>query len=508
MERKIKKVLLFVPPVFTFKNNLDVNPLSSLGLGYIGAVLENNGIEVKIVDCIMEGWRERVEVRGNIIRIGLSFEKIENIIRDYGPDIVGVNNLFTKQRENAHKIYELAKKVDRNILTIAGGAHATVLPELVLSDDNVDYVVIGEGEDTIIDLIAVIESRKDVSKLDGIAYRDGDKITIIPKTRFIRDLDRIPFPARHLLNMEKYFGLRASHGARRKDKFSPIITSRGCPARCTFCSAYRVWGKRYRFRSPENVIEEMKQIKRKYGIEELMFEDDNLTANPERAEKIFDLMIREKLNFAWDTPNGIAVFALNERLIDKMKESGCYKINLALESGSQYVLDNIIKKPVKLDKAKALVKYAKSIGLNVGLYFIIGLPGETKSQIMETFNLAKELEIYNPFISVATPYPGTELYEICLEKRCLKDDFCLDDLFIRSFSISTKDWTGEQLKELLENGYRYLGIAKYIKYPYLAVTTILGSFIRNPFRFLRNIVRFIKFLFYQGIIFSNPMGEK
>ncbi len=498
LKTKIRKVLLFIPPVFTSKGNLDVNPLPPLGLGYLGAVLENSGIEVRIVDCIMEGWHKRIEVGGNIIRIGLPFEKIEDIIRNYSPDIVGVNNLFTLQRENAHEIYKIAKKVDKDIITIAGGGHPTVMPELVLSDENVDYVVIGEGEDTIIDLIGVIEGRKDVSNLDGVGYRDGDEITIIPKTRFISDLDTIPLPARHLLNMEKYFGLRDSHGVRRKDRFSPMITSRGCPVKCTFCSAYRVWGRRYRFRSPENVIAEMREIKEKYGIEELMFEDDNLTANPKRAERIFDLMIQEKLNFVWDTPNGIAVFALHERLLDKMKESGCYKMNLALESGSQYVLDSIIKKPVKLDKAKALVKYAKSIDLDVGLYLIMGLPGETKSQIMETFNLAKELEIYDPFVSIATPYPGTELHDICLEKRYLKDDFSLDDLFIRGFSISTEDWKGEELRGLLENGYRQLLLTKYKKHPYLAVPTVLHRFFRNPIRFLRNICRFIKFLSCQG----------
>jgi magnesium-protoporphyrin IX monomethyl ester (oxidative) cyclase len=494
MQRKIKKVLLFVPPVFTFKDNLDVNPLPPLGLGYIGAVLENNGIEVKIIDCIMEGWHKRVDVRENIIRIGLSFKKIEDVIRNYCPDIIGVNNLFTVQRKNAHEIYKIAKKVDKNIITIAGGGHPTVMPELVLRDENVDYVVIGEGEDTIIDLIAVIEGRKDVSDLDGVGYKRGNKIEIIPKTKFIIDLDTIPFPARHLLNMEKYFGLHASHGIRKRKRFSPIITSRGCPARCTFCSAYKAWGRRYRFRSPENVILEMKQIKERYGIEELMFEDDNLTANPKRAEKIFDLMIQEKLNFIWDTPNGIAVFSLNERLIDKIKKSGCYKINLALESGSQYVLENIIKKPVKLDKAKALVRYARSIGLDVGLFFIIGLPGETKSQIMETFDLAKVLKIYDPWVSVATPYPGTELYKLCLEKGYLGDKFSLDDLFIRGFSISTEYWDGKELRELLENGYMYLRLAKYKKNPFMAFVKVLSSFIRNPARFIKKIFKFIKFL--------------
>jgi len=493
MQRKIEKVLLFVPPAFTFKDRIDINPLPPLGLGYLGAVLENNGIEVKVVDCIVEGWHRRIEVEKNILRIGLPFEKIEEIIRSYSPDIVGVNSLFTVQRKNAGEIYKIAKKVDKNIISIAGGGHPTVMPELVLSDENVDYVVIGEGEDTIIDLIGVIEGEKNISDLDGVGYKENDKIKIILKTKFIRDLDEIPFPARHLLNMEKYIGLKDSHGTRRKERFSPIVTSRGCPARCSFCSAYRVWGRKYRTRSPENVISEMKQIKEKYGIEELMFEDDNLTMNPIRAERIFDLMIQEKLNFVWDTPNGVAVFALNERLIDKMKESGCYTLNLALESGSQYVLDNIIKKPVRLDKAKTLAKYAKSIGLNVGLYLIMGLPGETELQIAESFKLAKELEIYSPFISIATPYPGTELYEICKKNNYLKSDFSLDDLFIKSYSISTPAWDGEKLKRIVEKNCKVLTRDDYKKHPHKLFLNALRVLFRNPLKFPQKVLNFLGF---------------
>lgn len=485
-KRKIRKALLFIPPAFTFKDYLDINPLPPLGLGYIAAVLELQDIEVKIVDCLMEGWHKRIKVDENVIRIGLDFNSIRKIIENYAPDIVGVNSLFTKQRQNAHKIYELAKEISEDIITVAGGAHPTVMPELVLSDKNVDYIVIGEGEETIVDLINVIEGVKDISALDGIGYKEDGDIRMIPKTKFILDLDKLPFPARHLLNLEKYFGLKMSHGARKKKKFSPIITSRGCPAKCTFCSAHKVWGRKFRQRSPENVIAEMKHIKERYGIEEIMFEDDNVTLNVKRAEKLFDLMIEEKLDFVWDTPNGVAVWALNEKLIDKMKKSGCYKLNLALESGSQYVLDNIIKKPLNLNKSKSLRRYAKKIGLDVGLYLIMGLPGETESQIMETFDLAKELEIYNPFISIATPYPGTELYDVCVKKEYLKDDFSLDDLFIRSFSISTEHWSAKRLQEIYRKGQVFL----------------LVSFIRvHPFKFLFEFLhRFFKKLF------TDPLG--
>lgn len=485
MNRKVKKVLLFIPPAITFKDYLDINPLPPLGLGYLGAVLEDAGIEVKIVDCLMEGWHNRVEVAENIIRIGLSFSQIEDIIRDYAPGIVGVNNMFTKQRENAHQIYTLAKKVDTNIITIGGGAHPTVMPELVLSDPNVDFIVLGEGEDTAIGLVNFIEGKGDIADLDGIGYKENGKIKIIPKTKFIADLDRLPFPARHLLNMERYFGLKASHGTRRKERFSPIVTSRGCPAKCAFCSAHRAWGKKFRPRSPEKVVAEMKHIKEKYDIEEIMFEDDNLTLNKARAEKIFDLMIEEKLNFAWDTPNGVAAFALNENTIDKIKQSGCYKLNLALETGNQYVMDNIIKKPLRIEKAKRLIRYAQGIDLDVGIFFIMGMPGETKDQMWDSFRLAKELEIFTPFTSIATPYPGSELYDICRQQKYIADDFCLDDLFIRSFSISTPDWTGQEVKEILAKGQRYLLFSYWKKHPAKFIKAVVSRFFTNPIGFFR-----------------------
>ncbi len=224
----------------------------------------------------------------------------------------------------------------------------------------------------------------------------------------------------------------------------------------------------------------MKHIKDKYDIEEIMFEDDNVTLNMKRAEKMFDLMIEEKLNFVWDTPNGVAAFALNENLIDKIKESGCYKLNLAIETGSQYVMDNIIKKPLKIDRAKRLIRYAQGIGLDVGIFLIMGMPGETREQMWDSFRLAKELGVFTPFVSIATPYPGCELYDTCREKKYIADDFSLDDLFIRSFSISTGDWTGEELRETLAKGQRFLLMSFWKKHPAKFVRAVARRFFTNP----------------------------
>lgn len=485
MKRRIKKVLLFSTPAFTFKNALDINPVPSLGLAYIGAVLEKIGVEVKVFDPLIDGWQHREEIKPGIIRVGSTFTEIEDQITDFNPDIVGVNNLFSKQRENARHIYALAKKINPDIITIAGGAHPTVMPDLVMEDKNVDFVVLGEGEETIQGLIEYIEGRKEHDRLDGVALRKDGNVKVIPKTRFIDDLDKIPFPAWHLLNMEKYFGLGESHGKRRHKYFSPIITSRGCPEGCTFCTAHHVWGRCYRKRSAENVIEEMRQLKNRYGIKELLFEDDNVTLDIHRAERIFDLMIEEKLGFEWDTPNGVAAFALNERLVKKMKDAGCYKLNIAVESGNPHVLKNIIKKPLDLHRIKPLLDYARSIGLEVGVFLIVGMPGESIDQIWDTFKFAKELKVYDAFVSVATPYPGSDLYKNCIEKGYITKDYSLDNLYISSFSISTENWKGEDLKKVFEQGCLYLKKYFYREHPFIFLKDVIVKLFRNPLGLLR-----------------------
>ncbi|MBM3251237.1 MAG: radical SAM protein [Candidatus Omnitrophica bacterium] len=489
--RKIKKLLLFIPPAVTAREEIDIAPLPPLGLGYLAAVLEQQGIEVKIHDALIEGWNNREDIDSRTIRRGSSFKLIEETIAGFAPDIVGVNNLFSKQRNNAHQIYGIAKKVNPNIITVAGGAHPTVTPSLVMQDKNVDFVALGEGEQTIWDLILYLEGNKDINELNGIAFRNNGQVAVVPKTNFIFDLDKLPFPARHLLGVEKYFGLSFTHGQRRYKKFSPIITSRGCPARCVFCSAHQVWGRKYRSRSPENVIAEMRQLRDNYGIEELLFEDDNVTLDVPRAEKIFDLMVQEKFNFKWDTPNGVAAFALSEKLIWKMKESGCYKINFAIESGNQYVLNRLIKKPLLLEKVKPLIRYAQKIGLDVGVFLVLGTPGETLDQMWDSFRFSRDMGVYNPFVSIATPYPGSELYDICIKKKYIPKDYSFDNLYTKSFSIATEDWTGEDIRKICGKSYFFLKKGYYKSHPFLFIKKAIQKLLTNPKRLVREITQAI-----------------
>lgn len=477
MKRHISRVLLFMPPAITNSALIDINPAPPLGLGYIAAVLESMGKEVKIVDCLLEGWGTRVPLSKEIIRIGLREEEIAAIIREFQPDIVSVNSQFTRQYKNAHDIYRIAKNINPAIITIAGGAHPTVLPEFAMKDSNLDFVVIGEGEETIRELVRAFENDPtQIPSIDGIGYRQDDVVHINPKTRFIEDLDILPSPAWHLMNMDHYFGLDVCHGKRSCQRFFSIITSRGCPARCVFCTAFNVWGRRYRARSARKVVDEIKFLVNHYHIEELLVEDDNFTFDVKRAEEICDLIIEEKIRVRFDTPNGIAAYKLTPELIYKMKQAGFERINLAIESGNQEALLKVIKKPLRLEKVQEIVEYCHKIDLEVGTFFIIGIPGTTLSQMWDNYRLSRKLRLFNPFISVATPYPGSDLYTICQENGYLSPDFNLEDLYIRKFSIITPHWGGVRLRILMIAGYFYLKFFQALDNP-VSFSRLLKGFI-------------------------------
>jgi len=431
-----------------------------MGLGYLASTLEKIGYEVKILDALVRGWSNIVEKNEDAIRIGLSPEDIKSEIAAYDPDMVGVSCQFSRNHSIYHEMVDLVKAVDPEIVTVAGGAHVTVMPEDLLSNENCDFIITGEGEEALGDFVTNYNnSGGDVKKADiqGLGWKNNDgTITHKPRVSFETELDDIPFPAYHLMDLELYFGLDVSHGLRHKTRFTPVISSRGCPAKCTFCSAEKVWGKKFRARSASNVIQELKMLKEQYDIEEIMFEDDNLTADAKRAEELFHAMIEADLGIVWDTPNGTGIWTLTEELIDLMQASGCIKLNFPVESGNQRVLLKVIKKPLKLDKVERLTEHCRRIGLPYGMFFVIGMPGEKISEMWESFNFAAKCHVFSPHISVATPYPGTKLYQSAVENNLFGSEFSLDDLFIRSYLLESEDWTSAQLKRTVMTGMIYL----------------------------------------------------
>ncbi|CAD7848695.1 hypothetical protein JY97_15135 [Alkalispirochaeta odontotermitis] len=465
MHKSIEKILLLVPPAISSKIVRDVNPLPPIGLGYLASVIREEGLQVNICDCLLQGWNQEEEISKNLIKVGLSDYQIAKVLMEYDPDIVGVSCQFSRQNQIYHRLFKLIKNTNRDIITIAGGSHVTVCPEEILKDENCDYIILGEGEVSIRQFIHAVTKRYKFNEIDGFGWKENGVVKINKKQSWIKDLDTISWPAYDLIGLEKYFGIERSHGKRKKERFCPIITSRGCPANCTFCSAKKVWGKKFRVRSIENVINEMKYLKKEFGIEEILFEDDNVTANPKRAKQLFERMIDEDLGFVWDTPNGVGVWSIDQSILNLMKASGCLKVNFPVESGSQRVLTEIIRKPIQLKKVEALIGHCRNIGLPYGMFLVIGMPGETVNDIWESFKFSAKCKCYNPHISVATPYPGTELFEGCIENNYFAKVFEFDDLFIRSYMIRTENWDENDLRKILVKGRLYLIIKALFEDP-------------------------------------------
>jgi magnesium-protoporphyrin IX monomethyl ester (oxidative) cyclase len=459
-----------------------------LGLAYIAAVLEERAYDVKILDVSAEDFYNREEIGEEYIQIGLSNGEIKTRIRDFDPDVVGISCLLSSQFHDMCNICKLAKEINERIITVVGGAHPSALPEESLMNDYIDFVVIGEGEYTMLELMEAIKRGYDFSKIDGLGFKQGKRIVVNPKTKFIEDLDELPLPARHLLPMETYFKTNLPHsGTSRRSPNTPIMTSRGCTGHCIFCATAKFWGRRYRTRSVDKVLDEMVYLIKEYGVKEIQFIDDNLTLNKKRAIELFNRMIERNLNLVWNTPQGIAVSTLDEEILQKMKESGCYEITLAIESGDEKVLNYIIKKPLKLEKVEQQVKTARKLGIITKGYFVVGLPGETKAQMQKTFDFAKRLKLDAAGIFIAAPLPGTELYRLCREKNYLKSGFSFKKINYATGNIETPDFTAREVEKLVSKNILRINMGLILRNPLKFVKKYFSTFCSNPRPFINYI---------------------
>ena len=414
-----------------------------LGLDYIAAVLEQAGYEVKILDCVAQAIYE-VQTEGfsygnkGEMRYGMSDDQIYKFIEQRNPDIVGVSCLFSNQAWDAHNVCRIAKQVNPRIITVMGGVHPTALPKITLQDRNVDYVIKGEGEYALLNLLS------------------GDFISY-PQV----DLDRLPLPAWHLLNMPKYLYSESPHSGLKRTPMATISTSRGCPANCEFCAIKCLWGDGYRVRSPDNVLAEMEHLIDKYKVKEIHFEDDNLTANKKRAMAIFQGIIDRKMDLTLNSPSGLAVFALDEELIDKMREAGYYSISLAIESGVPSVL-KLMRKRVDLVKAKRLIRYARSLGMKTKAFFILGYPGETKNTMRRTIDFAENLGADWCHFFPATTLPGTDMDRRVRENGWLADPVMDYRYYFHKANIKTPEFDPDFVMNLKEEANRQINFEQNI----------------------------------------------
>lgn len=490
---RLQKVLLIQPPAFSNDTRSDMNPNAPLGIAYIAAMLERGGFEVQILDAFIEGWAQETRVNSDKILVGLSYEEIKTTVASVNPDVVGITSMFTSQRRNAHEVAKLVKSVDRQIVVIVGGAHATSATESVLEDPCVDVVVLGEGDNVIVPLIRSIEVGNGLEDLDGVAYRDEvGRPVVIEKTTQIENLDDLPFPARHLLPMAKYFAAGVRHGGTSRGKRAvSMITSRGCQYYCNFCTAFRVFTRKPRMRSIENVLREIDELLERYQIDEIFFEDDQIIAKQRRAGDLFDAIAR--YNLWWDTPNGVSPWLLDDEILGKMQRAGCYRVNIAIESGNQWVLDKIINKPVKLQKVPGIVKTIRRYGMEVGTYLVVGNIGrdavETLDQVKESFAFCRKMKVF-PHASLLTAYPGSDVLKIAKEKGYLVPGFNWDNLVIQKFQLQTPQWTAQELMSVVSREQLKTRWWLVLCAPIQNCRHIFGRFIREPMITVRSMARF------------------
>ena len=424
------KVLLIQPPYVDLKKN-SKRCQPPLGLVYLAAAIEDQNT-VEILDAVVEGFENEIIIDDKYIQYGLSYEDIKKRIRKYNPDVIGISCLFTTQVNNVYDLAREVKKISPKIAVVVGGAHPSALPEEVLKVKEIDYAVIGEGEKSLKELLACINNKSYPENIAGIAYKKNGKIIINEKKYYIEDLDSIPFPNWSLLPLERYFEIGKPHGLYpEKKRFLPILSSRGCPNKCIFCSVHNLWGKKYRKRSAKNVLDEIRELIEKYGIEEIYFEDDNMTLDKQRTKDILNGMINEKLNIKWSSPNGIFAGSVDENIINLMKKSGCRAISFGIESGDKHMLKDVIDKNVDLEKTISFIRKAKSLNIETSAFFVLGLPGETAATLKNTLKYASRLPADNIAFFFATPLPGTRLRNIC------------DDMGIAPNTLDYKDLRSE-----------------------------------------------------------------
>lgn len=400
------KVLLLHPPypkddIFRKSMKRVGAVLPPLGLAYLASMLEKKGHEVSIIDGPALATVE-----------SYGFEELGKDLRDFKPKVVGISAAYS-QIEYAKKALSLIKAIVPECTTILGGSLATSMPNILNKFENLDYGVYGEAEFTFVEILDKIKDKKFLEGTEGLIWREDNKVKFL-KPKLIMNIDNIPMPARHLLKMEIY---RPSPANYRRLPATTIMTSRGCPYQCIFCSK-SVQGGVFRAHSAKRVVDEIESLMKDYGIKDIQIFDDAFTLLRERTEKICKEIIERKLDIGWNCMTRTDNVDLE--LLKLMKKAGCYEVGFGIESGSDRVL-KFIGKLLTKEQIRAGVRDAKKAGLDVRGFFMIGFPTETKEEILQTIEFAKELDVDVAQFMVATPLPGTKMWDMAREQGAINE---------------------------------------------------------------------------------------
>lgn len=434
------KVLLINPPAENtiLGNNPAIideergyNP--PLGLLYVAAYLQKNSShEVEVIDSQVEE---------------LSYSELAEKMRKSTPELVGITTMsFTLV--DVLETARLVKKVSTDIPVVLGGVHPYIYPKETISFPEVDYLVLGEGEIAFTELLNNFGRTEKLKSTKGLVFHDDGEIINTGPAPPIENLDSLPFPARSLTDYQKYSSLVA-----KRSPITTMITSRGCPYRCTFCSRPHI-GKKFRARSSVNVVDEMEQCT-KLGIREFLIYDDTFTIDRQRVIDICEEILRRKLDIGWDIR--ARVDSVDRKLLEKLAGAHCERIHFGVEAGTDKTL-KVLGKGITIEDVKSAFRWTREAGIPTLAYFMIGSPGETREDILTSMRLARELNPDFVHITITTPFPATELYRQGLEEGVWKEDFW------RSFAVRPgknfrplyweKELSEEELWKLLKYAYK------------------------------------------------------
>jgi len=388
-----------------------------LSICYLGKILEEEGYVFLAYDFLFDQWKD-------------AKEKIKKIIQKEKPEII-MASLMTTNRFSSFELAKLVKKINPKIRVIFGGVHSSMMFSQILLNFPVDFVVIGEGERTIVELIKAIEKKVPLNKfkdIKGIAFKEGNKIIKTECRKWIQDLDSLPFP-KHEYFIESM----------KRQKAAYLIASRGCPINCLFCLTSKYWGYMRRTRSVDNFIEEIKYVKKKFPfVTMLYFNDDEFIMRKDWILDFCNKFIKEKINIGWEC-NG-RVTSIDEEVIKAIKKAGCAQLNIGIESGSPKIIE-LIGKKITNEQAIEAYRLCEKYGVNAKIYLMVGLPGEDKNTIKETIQLIKKIKYGNLSVpAIFQLYPGTPIYEDVKRKGLINDDFWLTDKPAPLYSFEHSKW--------------------------------------------------------------------
>jgi len=415
------------------KSHFEMLLCQPLGIMYLASVLQEQGHDVRIFDFKL-GSRE--------------FDKFREAFINERPDVVGISAM-TYEAENLHEISRTIKSIYPKTLVVTGGAHTSSFAEKVLEDKNVDFVITGEGEHRFVSLLDTLSRGGELNSLDGAGYREKGETVVHPGSKYISDLDTLPFPAWDLIDVEAYWSKPRSGIIYKYKEYMALFTSRSCPYKCIYCN--NIFGKQYRMRSAKNVLNEMESLQKQFGVREFLILDDNFNLSLKRTKEFCKGVLSRELKAALSFPNGLRGDLLDEEAIDLLKQAGMFRVQYSVETSSPR-MQKYIQKNINIKKIDHVFRVTSRAGIMTHGVFMLGFPTETKEEMLQTIRWAIRSPAHTAVFNRVIPFGNTRLAEIAKEQNPdLAFDFTHFQFYTHQVNIS--DLSDIEITRLQRSAY-------------------------------------------------------